>query len=79
MDYGGISVGQMYPVGYVTVANAEHDCLAMLRRREHETLGQLLVRLDRAIDEAVNQDIYTDEINTPIKLHPHSMRPVVST
>jgi len=67
MDYGGITVGQMHPVGCVAVANSEHDCLAMLRRREHETLDQLLVRLDRAIDKAVNEDIYTDEINTPIK------------
>jgi hypothetical protein len=40
MDYRGITVGQMDPVGCVAVANSEHDCLAMLRRRDNETLGQ---------------------------------------
>ncbi len=67
MEYGGITVGQMDPVGCVAVANSEHDCLAMLRRRQNESLGQLLIRLDQAIAKAMNEDIYTDEINTPIK------------
>lgn len=67
IDYGGITVGQMDPVGCVAVANTEHDCLAMLRQRKNETLSQLLIRLDRAIAKAINDDIYTDEINTPIK------------
>jgi len=67
MDDGGITVGQMDPVGCVAVANSEHDCLAMLRRRDNESLGHLLIRLDRAIAKAMNEDIYTDEINTPIK------------
>jgi hypothetical protein len=67
MDYGGITVGQMDPVGCVALANSEHDCLAMLRRRDNETLGHLLIRLDLAIARAMNEDIYTDEINTPIK------------
>jgi len=37
----------------------------MLVRRNGETLGQLLIRLDRAIEKAVNEDIFTDEINPP--------------
>jgi hypothetical protein len=67
VDYGGITIGQMEPVGCVAVANSEHDCLAMLRRRKNESLGQLLVRLDHAVAKAINEDIYTDEINAPIK------------
>jgi hypothetical protein len=37
----------------------------MLVRRSDETLEQLLIRLDRAIEKAVNEDIFTDEINPP--------------
>ena len=37
----------------------------MLVRRRGETLEQLLTRLDRAIEKAINEDIFTDEINPP--------------
>jgi hypothetical protein len=58
---GEITIGMLRPVG--CVATAADRCLAMLVRRRGETLGQLLTRLDRAIDKAINQDIFTDEIN----------------
>lgn len=67
IDFGGITVGQMEPVGCVAIANTEDGCLAMLRLRQNETLSSLLVRLDRAIAKAMNEDIHTDEINAPIK------------
>ena len=67
MEDGGITVGQMAPVGCVAVTNSEHNCLAMLRQRPDETLGQPLIRLNRAIAKALNDDIYTDETNTPVK------------
>ena len=35
----------------------------MLVRREGETLEQLMMRLDTAIDKAVEEDIFIDEIN----------------
>ncbi len=35
----------------------------MLRRREGGTFAQLLTRLDQAIAKALDEDIYTDEIN----------------
>jgi hypothetical protein len=60
---GEITIGMMRPVGCVVTAADEDRCLAMLVRRRGETLGQLLTRLDRAIDKAINQDIFTDEIN----------------
>jgi len=37
----------------------------MLVRRSNETLGQLLIRLDRAIGKAVHEDIFTDDPRTP--------------
>jgi hypothetical protein len=37
----------------------------MLIRRPGETFAQLLARLDQAIDKALTEDIYTDEINAP--------------
>ena len=35
----------------------------MLVRREDETLEQLLMRLETAIDKAIEEDIIIDEIN----------------
>jgi len=35
----------------------------MLVRRDGETLEQLLIRLDVAIEKAVEEEIITDEIN----------------
>ena len=52
------------PVGCVAVATDGDNSLAMLVRRRGETLAQLLARLDQAIDKALTEDIYTDEINS---------------
>lgn len=49
----------------VAVATDEDVSLAMLFRRPGETFAQLLARLDQAIDKALTEDVYTDEINTP--------------
>ena len=49
------------------IATDGHNTLAMLKRREGETLGQLLTRLDLAIGKAFTEDVFTDEINTPLK------------
>lgn len=57
----------------------KNDCLPMLRRRGYETLEHLLIRLDHAIANAMNEDTYPDEINLLIKYNSHSMRPVVYT
>ena len=62
---GEITVGVLRPVGCVATATDGHNCLAMLVRRRGETLAQLLTRLDQAIDKALTEDIYTDEINPP--------------
>jgi hypothetical protein len=63
ITYGEITVGVLDPVGCVAVASDGHNSLAMLVRRQDETLAQLLGRLDKAIDKALTEDIYTDEIN----------------
>ena len=62
---GEITVGMLHPVGCVAMATDGHNSLAMLKRRAAETLAQLLVRLDQAIERAWTEDIYTDEINPP--------------
>jgi hypothetical protein len=62
---GEIRVGTLVPVGCVAIATDGHNNLAMLVRREGETLAQLLTRLDLAIGKAFTEDVFTDEINTP--------------
>lgn len=62
---GQITLGQLYPVGCVAIANDDHNCLALLRRRDGETLYELLTRLDAAIARALRDGEFTDEINAP--------------
>jgi hypothetical protein len=62
--YGDITLGVLHPACIATAAD-EDRCLAMLVRSSDETLGQLLIRLDRAIGKAVNEDIFIDEISPP--------------
>jgi hypothetical protein len=60
---GQITLGQMEPVGCVAIANDGSNTLAMLVRNDGETLAQLLARLDQAIARAIEDDIFTDQIN----------------
>ena len=64
---GEITVGTLVPVGCVAIATDRHNTLAMLVRREGETLTQLLTRLDLAIGKAFTEEVFTDEINTPLR------------
>ena len=63
LDDGEITLGLLEPVGCVAVAADGHNSLAMLVRRNNETMTQLLVRLDQAVGLALAEDIFTDEIN----------------
>lgn len=65
IDEGDITVGVLEPVGCVAAASDGHNALAMLRRRDDESLVDLLVRLDAAVGKALTEQVYTDEINTP--------------
>ena len=60
---GEVSLGAFGPVSCAAVASDEGGSLAMLRRRDGESLYQLLVRLDTAIDRALETEEFTDEIN----------------
>lgn len=65
-DGGQITIGRLYPIECAAIANDDHNCLAMLQRRPHESLRDLLVRLDTAIATAWNEEILIDEINPPL-------------
>jgi predicted RNA-binding protein Jag len=61
---GQITLGHVAPVrNCVATATDEAQCLAMLVRREGETLDALLQRLDAAIADAYQNDRFADEIN----------------
>jgi hypothetical protein len=62
---GQISLGTIGPISCAAIASDEHNMLAALMRRPGETLQQLLERLDRAVQLALDRGILTDEINTP--------------
>lgn len=60
---GEITIGRVGPVRCGATACDEADCLAMLARRPNESLENLLVRLDSAIEDAIEHDVFVDEIN----------------
>ncbi len=61
---GQINVGYTRPVGCIAVANDEHQTLVMLKRQPQESFESLMMRLDHAIELAIEHEQYTDEINT---------------
>jgi hypothetical protein len=64
IDNGGnVSIGQIPPIRCAAVAADESNMLAALLRRDDENLVDLLNRLDGAVGKALDQDIFTDEIN----------------
>tara|TARA_B100000929_G_scaffold252198_1_gene212518 strand:+ start:111 stop:335 length:225 start_codon:yes stop_codon:yes gene_type:complete len=60
---GEITIGRAGPVRCAATASDEDQCLAMLVRQPEESFGDLLARLDRAIADAVEDQIFVDEIN----------------
>jgi hypothetical protein len=60
---GEITIGAIASIPCAATAADEDQCLAMLVRRDGETLGQLLMRLDRAIEMAAEDEVFIDEIN----------------
>ena len=62
-DGGEITIGAIYPIECAATAADGHNAIAMLVRRDGETLTALLKRLDRAIGRFYDHDEITDEIN----------------
>ena len=65
-DGAQLSIGAIGPIQCAAVAADPHNMLAALVRRPGETLQQLLERLDDAVLLAMEQDIFTDDINPPL-------------
>ena len=63
MEYGQITVGNVRPVGCVAVAHDGRQTVAMLLRREGESVTELLTRLDGAITKAIRDGTRIDEVN----------------
>ncbi len=60
---GEITIGMLLPDVCVATAADEECAYAILVRRRGETLGELLRRLDRAVDKTMTLGVFTDEIN----------------
>lgn len=60
---GEITLGALPPHECAATAADGSNCLAMLVRREGESLDALLKRLDKAIGLAWSTDIFIDEVN----------------
>ena len=61
---GGIEISNPYSVGCIAVASDEDQQLALLKRRPDETILDLLIRLDQAIEQAIENEKFIDELNT---------------
>ena len=62
---GDITIGRIGPIPCVATAADAEQRLAMLQRRPGESLVELLQRLDAAIEDAYENSIFIDEVNTP--------------
>lgn len=62
---GQIMIGTVQPICNAAVAHDGKRTLAMLRKRPHEHLADLLLRLDAAIASAKASGQRIDEINSP--------------
>jgi hypothetical protein len=60
---GNITIGSVASIPCAATAVDKDTTYAMLVRRDGETLEQILVRLDRAIEMAIEDEILIDEIN----------------
>lgn len=60
---GDVTVGRVGPIRCAATAADGHNALAMLVRRPGENLEDLLTRLDEAVRMAIEENVYTDEIN----------------
>ena len=60
---GQVTLGRIGPAHCAAVTSDEDQCLAMLVKDADESLGELLMRLDGAIEDALERDIFVDEIN----------------
>ena len=63
-DDGEITMGARWPHKCVATAADQNNALAMLVRRDGETLPALLQRLDQAIANAYDDGGFTDEVNS---------------
>ena len=64
IEYGGeITLGVRPPHECAATAADGSNCLAMLVRRDGESLNALLKRLDKAIGLAWSNDVFIDEVN----------------
>lgn len=60
---GQISIGEIGPIECAAVASNDHNMQVALQRRPKESLAELLQRLDAALKRALDEDVFTDEIN----------------
>ncbi|MEQ8264600.1 hypothetical protein [Pseudohaliea sp.] len=60
---GDITIGAVASIACAATASDDEQCLAMLVRRQDETLNDLLIRLDRAIELAYEGEEFIDEVN----------------
>ena len=62
-DGGEITLGRVYPIECAATAADGHNSVAMLVRRDGETLTAMLKRLDKAIGQYLDNDEFIDEVN----------------
>jgi predicted homoserine dehydrogenase-like protein len=64
-DGGNISIGAVEPIDCAATAADHHNTLVMLTRRDGETVGALLKRLDKSLGRYYETGETVDEVNAP--------------
>lgn len=62
-DGGDITIGSIHPIECVATAADASNAVAMLVRRDGETMSALVKRFDKAIGRFCEHDEITNEVN----------------
>jgi len=60
---GEISIGRFGPSKCAAIASIDGNMIAALEKKKNEPLEDLLTRFDTAINQALEDQVYIDEIN----------------
>ena len=64
-ERGSITVQELQGLGCIAAAADQEGSYAMLVRRDHESIPDLITRLDAAIARAAENNVVVDEVNPP--------------
>jgi hypothetical protein len=77
-QHGSITVQELQGLGCIAAAADQEGSYAMLVRRDHESIPELINRLETAIARAAENNVVVDDVNPPEGFKSTRNRPTVT-